>query len=60
MEIDETKQRYITHKDSVISKGGALSEIAPCDHEESDTRMMVHIVHAVKNGCRTVRPVTAL
>ncbi len=37
MEIDETKQLYITHKDSVISKGGTLSEIVPCDHEESDT-----------------------
>ena len=54
IEIDVTKQLFITHKDSVLSKGGTSSEIAPCNHEESDTRMMVHIVHAVKNGCRTV------
>ena len=48
IEIDVTKQLFITHKDSVTSKGGTSSEISPCDQEESETRMMVHIVQLLR------------
>ena len=31
-----------------------LSEISPCNHEEADTRIFLHIKDAVKGGYRTV------
>lgn len=31
-----------------------LSSISPCDHEESDSRIMVHLNHAVNNSHRKV------
>ena len=37
----------------MISKGSTL-DFGLCDHEESDTRMMVHLAHAVRNGCKKV------
>ena len=37
IEVPPSKQLYITYKDSVIAKGGHLPDLAPCDHEESDT-----------------------
>ena len=46
------KHLYITIKDSVIAKG--VTDIGSCDHEESDTRVMVHIVLAIMNGSRSV------
>ena len=54
MNIPETKQLHITYRDSVISKGGNSAELAPCDHEESDTRVMLHISNAVRNGSRSI------
>ena len=41
---------YITIEDSVIAKGVSVADIGLCDHEESDTTVMVHIVHAIMNG----------
>ena len=54
MDVPETKQLHITYKDSVLSKGGDPTELAPCDHEESDTRVMLHISHAVRGGSRSL------
>ena len=54
MEVPASKQLNITYKDSVITRGGSLSDLAPCDHEESDTRMLFHIFHAVKSGCKSL------
>ena len=25
--------------------------MSPCDHEEADTRLLLHLVDALKNGC---------
>ena len=27
--------------------------MSPCDHEEADTRLLLHLVDALKNGCST-------
>ena len=54
MEVPSSKELNITHRDSVVTKGNILSDLAPCDHEESDTRMMFHLFHAVKSGCKTI------
>ena len=27
--------------------------MSPCDHEEADTRLLVHLGDALKNGCNT-------
>ena len=54
LDIPAQKHFYITIEDSVIAKGVSVEDIGSCDHEESDTRVMVHIVHAIMNGSRSV------
>ena len=49
----ETKDIYITEGTSVISRGNALP-MMECTHEEADTRVMVHLLHAVENGSANV------
>ena len=39
---------------SVISRGNALPMIMEWTHEEADTRVMVHLLHAVENGSANV------
>ena len=35
------------HRESVLG-------LAPCSHEETDTRMLLHLEDAVKQGCRKI------
>jgi len=48
------KAIYTTYLDRVLFTGSAntesTSEIEPCDHEESDTRMFIHAAHAARHG----------
>ena len=32
----------------------SVLDLAPCSHEETDTRMLLHIEDAVKQGCRKI------
>ena len=45
---------YTTHLDGVFSTGSAntelKAEIEPCNHEEADTRMLIHAAHAARHG----------
>ena len=42
------KQLVITDVDTVLSKPPLqdITGLAPCNHEEADTRMMLHVAHA--------------
>ena len=52
-----TRPLYITSGESVISTGfGAMTG---CNHEEADTRIVVHIIHALQQGMKTVKVRTA-
>ena len=46
------KQLVITDRDAVLSKPPLLdtASVAPCTHEESDSRMMLHAAHAAHAG----------
>ena len=26
----------------------------PCNHEEADTRIVIHVLHALQSGCKSV------
>ena len=43
---------YTTHLSSVLSTSSTelTAEIQPCNHEESDTRMLIHAAHATRHG----------
>jgi len=46
------KELVITKGDDVLRKPPLLdtSALAPCNHEEADSRIMLHAAHAVDNG----------
>lgn len=48
----EDKQLFATHKEDVVSSSEIPMKeaIAPCTHDEADTRMFVHLKHAVTLG----------
>lgn len=48
------KVLYITARQDVLSKN-SNSSIPSCNHEEADTRIVVHLMHALQNGARTVQ-----
>ena len=54
LDIPAQKHPYITIEDSVIAKGVSVADIGSCDHDESDTRVMVHLVRAIMNGSRNI------
>ena len=45
----EDKKVYITSEEYVISRQGP-SDMQSCDHEEADTRIAVHVLHALNKG----------
>ena len=49
------KELVITKGDDVLSKPPLLdtSALASCNHEESDSRTMLHAAHAAHNGLAT-------
>jgi len=47
----EGKAVYITSEESVITVCSS-SPMPNCNHEEADTRIVVHGLHALQQGCR--------
>ena len=45
---------FITSGESVISIG-ASSDMPKCNHEEADTRIVVHVLHALEHGTKSVQ-----
>ena len=52
----EDKQLIVTHDVQVLSKPELqdMLSISPCSHEEADTRMFLHVYHAVRHGHRKI------
>lgn len=48
------KAVYVTSGESVISVGQISSVMTDCNHEEADTRVVVHILHALEHGIKTI------
>ncbi len=46
---------YITSGESVVSTGANMMN---CNHEEADTRIVVHLLHALEQGMKTVKVCT--
>ena len=51
MEYVEGKQVIVTTGTSVAPAN--INRMQPCNHEEADTRMVVHLVYALDNGANT-------
>ena len=49
----EGRQLFITNKEKVLSNCGVA--MGDCDHEEADTRMIIHIKHALSLGMTTIQ-----
>jgi len=49
-QFPENKEVNITSEESVVSSRGS-ADIQRCDHEEADTRIAVHVQHALNKGC---------
>lgn len=56
MAISDDKELYTTSGESVLSSTNRmdLTNLAPCTHEEADTRLMVHILDASCCGHRRI------
>ena len=52
-EVADKKELYITSNEFVISTGNA-SSVPNCSHEEVDTRIVVHLLHSVQTGNKTI------
>jgi hypothetical protein len=48
------KSIFITSGESVIAIG-SNSSMQNCNHEEADTRVVVHILHALRQGNKTIQ-----
>ena len=48
------KQIFITHQEHVLSNITSVENMVDCSHEEADTRMMIHLEHALSNGAQTI------
>ena len=48
------KAVYITSGESVVSVGSGNPGMLECNHEEADTRIVVHIVHALQQGMKRI------
>lgn len=50
MNLPKGKEFMITDGDEALSKTTSTENVAPCNHEEADTRMMLHLADAVLKG----------
>ena len=52
----EGKQLFITDGERVLSKPPLydLASLAPCNHEEADSRMLLHVSHVTHHGHRKI------
>ena len=48
----EGKEVFVTSDINVLTNGSS-HDMSPCDHEEADTRLLVYLGDALKNGCST-------
>jgi len=50
--FNQDKELIITHDEKVLTHPPqeSIDLLAPCTHEEADTRMMLHVAHASQNG----------
>ena len=57
MALPEGKKVYLTHGSSVLtsSNKSEMSNLAPCTHEEADTRLMIHALDASLRGHRRIK-----
>ena len=60
MALPEGKEVYSTHGSSVLtsSNRSEMSNLAPCTHEESDTRLMIQALDASLRGYRRIKIIT--
>ena len=54
--IEEGKELYSTRGDRVLTSANRsdLSSLEPCNHEEEDTRLLVHVLDACSSGHRRI------
>ena len=53
--IETNGKVFVTHGENVLTNTNLEdTQLLPCNHEEADTRMFVHIQHAVMNGCKDI------
>ena len=54
--VEEGKILYVTHGSAVMSSMADvdITNLAPCSHEEADTRLLLHVEDAVQSGCSKV------
>jgi len=52
----DSKTVLMTYDGNVLQfgKGVDTSEISPCSHEEADTRLMLHCLHATRCGMKRI------
>ena len=57
MALPEVKEVYSTHGSSVLttSNRSEMSNLAPCTHEEADTRLMIHALDASLRGHQRIK-----
>ena len=48
------KAVYVTSGESVVSVGQTNSMMPDCNHEEADTRVVVHVLHALEQGMKSI------
>ena len=53
MEIPENKEVFITSEDRVFCKG-TEHEMPQCNHEEADTRIIIHVQDSLQRGSNTI------
>jgi hypothetical protein len=46
---------YIVLGESVLAIGDGSSPMTDCNHEEADTRIVVHLLHALKHGATIIQ-----
>ena len=49
-----TKAVYATLGETVVSVGNNNPAMSSCNHEEADTRLVVHILHALEQGVKRI------
>ena len=57
MTTEDNKVVYSTHENQILSTDQASVPdelISDCNHEEADTRIMLHLKHCIQNGYRCV------
>ena len=54
LQLPEGKQFFATYGENVLTSedGADTSALAPCKHEEADSRMMIHALDASLHGHR--------